>query len=442
MSATETTINRKKPSWMTEPMEEVPFNPTEVDVIATKVRTWNKTHPGNVFYRHCIKDAVKAYNLSTATEVRNCAEKLYNLLVTERRGRFLKLPEGLTTHHTCKVLTQRRTMDKIIHALKTARSRVEVEKLRVNNVKTPKNGSNKVNDNIQSHEQAFLRELTNPQTPNSKKRKLVTPSTAGSWSKQKSGNSKPVKATSSTKRKPIYSKIPNDKPTYRAEQANPDWPIHDYALHCISKVCSQADPATAHRALDQPLDLSMEESKQQRLMRLQLRQRFVASQSIGLTPIEFARRLLSLWGGKLLQVPVAPKPKRVKVPAQQQQQSSALQLFPSSPAETSLKQTDGNDVDLAVAAPTLCSTTSLHTPSQEKGLAIDLKPSPISLPTLPEQQQSLPQLDAQRCAELVEVETAQYKMFKASGLSNETITAMCPQLKDLIEVVEPTTVRD
>jgi hypothetical protein len=120
---------------------------------------------------------------------------------------------------------------------------------------------------------------------------------------QKSG---PKNSSSSplptNKQKTIRSKIitPPPKKTiivYKAVKG--DKHINDHALKLITVVCSQRNPSTAHRILDVPLG---DEDEKERLMRLQLRQRFASASSIGMTPIEFGRKILNLWGGKLIRV--------------------------------------------------------------------------------------------------------------------------------------------
>jgi hypothetical protein len=96
--------------------------------------------------------------------------------------------------------------------------------------------------------------------------------------------------------------------------------IHKYALELISLVCSQSDPNRAHQVLDTPThDFTIDnEPEKERLMRLQLRQRFASGISMGITPVEFARKLLALWGGKLV-----PRKSRKKSTSKQQKSTSS-----------------------------------------------------------------------------------------------------------------------
>jgi hypothetical protein len=227
------------------------------------------------------------------------------------------------------------------------------------------------------------------------------------WNNHKSARP----ATPRIKRRTHYIKPIHDKPSYKAIQGNPEQPIHEYALHLLSMVCSQANPATAHYALDKPIDsMGDDESEQERLMRLQLRQRFVSAQSVGMTPIEFARRLLALWGGKLMQIPPAPPKKRRMTAEQNQpvqehkkkQQNGAesrmerrSSLDDDNHDETPVKESHDGDAHRDTV-PTPSSTSSFHTPDQNAALAFDFKPSPTPSPTPQEQQHFFQQLEKQQ----------------------------------------------
>ena len=146
----------------------------------------------------------------------------------------------------------------------------------------------------------------------------------------------------------VTTKTPGDvvhnrkrrKLEYKAT-SGPNRPIYGYALELISLVCNNSycvskagggsvggrgvnksdstltpPPTTKshdkdrvtghpqpHRVLDRPTGYTREsEPLRERLMRLQLRQRFASATSMGMSPIEFARKLLRLWGGTLEQV--------------------------------------------------------------------------------------------------------------------------------------------
>jgi hypothetical protein len=103
-------------SKMTEP--EIPFEPADNDIVSTKIRTWNRKHPGNIFYAQLINSNVKAdpSRFVDPAEVRKVAQGLYKILAIQRGGRFLKLPECALTSETCTVMSEKRSVEKIIHA--------------------------------------------------------------------------------------------------------------------------------------------------------------------------------------------------------------------------------------------------------------------------------------------------------------------------------------
>jgi hypothetical protein len=86
--------------------------------------------------------------------------------------------------------------------------------------------------------------------------------------------------------------------------------IHPYVLERITQVCntyqSTSNPAMAYQLLDKPLQkvdaLDNTESEKGRLMRLQLRHRLVAATASGMSLVEFCQKLLTIWGGSLLDV--------------------------------------------------------------------------------------------------------------------------------------------
>eukprot|EP00532_Pseudo-nitzschia_australis_P019834 CAMPEP_0168292722 /NCGR_PEP_ID=MMETSP0142_2-20121227/7339_1 /TAXON_ID=44445 /ORGANISM="Pseudo-nitzschia australis, Strain 10249 10 AB" /LENGTH=711 /DNA_ID=CAMNT_0008240607 /DNA_START=55 /DNA_END=2190 /DNA_ORIENTATION=+ len=132
------------------------------------------------------------------------------------------------------------------------------------------------------------------------------------------------RATNSTTRRPTPTATKANKKKkiiYEATDGS-NRPDYKYALDLISLVCNNSyvihnsarcsqerDGSTRHycqcqqfhRILDNPpFDYALDaESDKERLMRLQLRQRFASATSAGMSPIEFSRKLLNLWGATL-----------------------------------------------------------------------------------------------------------------------------------------------
>jgi hypothetical protein len=205
---------------------EIDFLPIDVDIVSTKLRTWNLKHPGNKFYTELVHKKILGITESDdQAEFRRVAEEIVHMLTIERGGRFLKLKEGDKGPTRCILMERKNAISKTIHALRTAQSKLAVgdsqpavKKKKVNVVKLAKTRD-----------------------------KSLTP-------RLSSGN-----------RSPVFESI-----VYQAKQGNQ--PIHKYALKSISLVCNQSDPATAHRVLDKPSpEYTFEgEPDKERLMRLQV----------------------------------------------------------------------------------------------------------------------------------------------------------------------------
>lgn len=115
--------------------------------------------------------------------------------------------------------------------------------------------------------------------------------------------SKPAESPSDTVRtKPLW------KPKVHEAKSGAT-PIPDYTLNLISFMCNQSYPEDALVALDTPLETNdgtnVDESDSERQIRLQLRHRYIAAMSIGISPLTFSRRLMQLWGGTVLSSTVA-----------------------------------------------------------------------------------------------------------------------------------------
>mmetsp|Transcript_14005 Transcript_14005/g.35226 ORF Transcript_14005/g.35226 Transcript_14005/m.35226 type:complete len:763 (+) Transcript_14005:311-2599(+) len=165
-----------------------------------------------------------------------------------------------------------------------------------------------------------------------KQSKASSPVEPGSQNAKRSRDKNKISSINRKRRKLVYKAI-----------SNPKQPIYGYALDLVSLVCNNAYSVTKnsngthkksasktssspknnnppntfskedrtlkctqqpHMVLDRPSNGFTEDSEpiKERIMRLQLRQRFAAATSVGMSPIEFARKLLKLWGGTLEQV--------------------------------------------------------------------------------------------------------------------------------------------
>lgn len=252
----------------------IPFDPAPVDVVSTKLRTWNLSHPGNLYYTDLVNTNVVSLDKEDINEIKRRAEKIVYSITVERGGRFLRPPDGDTQPTTCVILDGKQALAKVVHALRTAQLRLD----KADSAPPKKNG------------------VGRPAKP--KPTPVAKPSTQ---------SPRPRSRRSSA----------SDSLMYQAISKNKKIPQH--TLNLITSVCNQLDAETAHRILDLPLEgQSLDnETDLERRMRLQLRHRFAAAAAIGMSPLEFASRLLKLWDGKLITTKRRPKPKPVKSPPEE-----------------------------------------------------------------------------------------------------------------------------
>ena len=317
-STTPTGALPTSPSMTKEPTneQEIPFQPTNNDVVSTKIRSWNARHPGNVVYRAMIHDAVERCTFQSPQDFRAAAEVIFREITQVRGGRFLLIPDCEVSSTTCKILPEKKAVEKILHALKVRKSRKELEDAGL---------SGRIPPSKVTGGPSYLPEAGNP------KSKLAI-SKAKSQSKLGNKQKKAVGPTSPRKRL--------DQVGYKAVPGK-TIKIHPSALEMISMVCSQVDPRTAHYVLDTPLGEYTQENEpdQERLARLQMRARFAAGVQAGITPIEMARKLLKMWGGTLKEVKVQP---RRRSPMTSRQKDDGNNSAP----EVKMEATEGNPIQL------------------------------------------------------------------------------------------------
>jgi hypothetical protein len=222
--------------------ESVPFNPTEADVVCTKLRTWNTKHPGNLVFNKLIQGKIPS--IKNDADFRTVADELIDFVIIQKGARFLKLSDkeffAGNTPRMCSIMNRKQCLHKVMRSMRTAHARFH-----------------------------------GTMTPRSK--------------------NKPRK-----KRSKGYEAKPGDRP------------IHSHALQLISMVCNSSSKNLAYRVLDKPSpEYTLEtEPEKHRLMRLQIRHRFASAKASNMSPIEFSKRLLELWGGTLSRVtPQMPRPK-------------------------------------------------------------------------------------------------------------------------------------
>jgi hypothetical protein len=216
---------------------EIEFVPTAVDVVSTKLRTWNLKHPGNMFYTNLVQQKmfsdIKTYE-EDPLEYKRVAERIVDLLTVERGGRFLKLKEGAVKPTTCTVMGRKLCVNKVVHALRTAQSKQEVRNTQGNNNNNNANGTANANANA------------NGGPPIVKKKKVSLPKVPKSNKERPGDKSQSPRPRTVPRRSAAIDCI-----VYRAKEGS-NQHIHKHALELISLVCNQNDPSTAHYVLDKP----------------------------------------------------------------------------------------------------------------------------------------------------------------------------------------------
>lgn len=263
--------------------EEIDFDPRENDVVSTKLRTWNLKHPGNLFYTDLVNSSVSEVQGEDIADFKRVAEKIVHIIHVERNGRFLKLKDGDINPTKCTILNHKPCVSKVIHALRTAQIRREITETTASSTKKKKSSDAK-GSNAESNRKRPLNETKGSSGENNRKVQQ-----GKSRSRRSSGAAPELIA-------------------YKAQEGSQ--PVSKYILDAISAVCNQTDPEYAHRILDTPINgYTIEnEPEKERLMRLQIRHRFAAAAAIGMSPLEFAEKLLKLWGGKLIVTKLDPPP--------------------------------------------------------------------------------------------------------------------------------------
>lgn len=142
------------------------------------------------------------------------------------------------------------------------------------------------------------------------------------------------------------------------EAVKGDKPIDPHAMELIALVCNHRD----YRVLDHPFDgKGKTEPEKERLMRLQIRQRYVAAKAAGMSTLEFSEKLMNFWGGKIVereketiatQNPSSPKKKVLETPqAESTQEGPSISVPVSQDSNTSSEaKADTSPSDLVVVS--------------------------------------------------------------------------------------------
>ena len=212
----------------TEEHCRIAFEPADIDVVCTKLRTWNCKHPGNLVFNQAMGEKIPL--IQHDRDFRIFAENLIET-VLQRGGRFLKLDDkdcrgdglGHLRPKLCAVMTQKQMIHRVLRSLRTAHAKFHG---------------------------------------------TMPPRAIGSSSKSKT--KQPFQQQQQQQRQQQQQE--EESKRYQA-RAGKHQPVHPHALEMISLVCNIRTGQNAYRVLDTPvLKFTIDtEPEKERRMRLQVR---------------------------------------------------------------------------------------------------------------------------------------------------------------------------
>lgn len=108
--------------------------------------------------------------------------------------------------------------------------------------------------------------------------------------------------------------------------------VDPYAKDIITLMCNQTNAKKASTVLDEPLASPFrspeDETDKQRLLRLQLRQRYIAALTIGMSPVNFSVKLMEVWGGTVHERRIAIKGANTPKAAEGKKKEKAPEVAP------------------------------------------------------------------------------------------------------------------
>ena len=299
----------------------------EMDIIVARGITCFKKHPGNSLYRDLVLDALA--KMKKGANIHGLIQSIIECMVIQRGGRFL-IPD----EHGWRVMEETAIRLKILYAIKNAERKAykdvdrdeltgsEEEEHSTKTKKRKRNGEEEHSPKPPKRKQSRVEEHS-PKPPKRKQNgeeehssRMRKPRTPAGLSNIKSPI---VKSLEHPAPEPIPMRVPiSTRPPIIHEAREGSTVIPTFTLKLISFMCNQSCPEAALVALDAPLE--QEETDSQRQTRLQLRQRYIAAMSIGMSPLTFSKRLMGLWGGNVLYINIThniSSPQEESLPAAQ-----------------------------------------------------------------------------------------------------------------------------
>jgi len=261
------TVIRLGATSMAFPIGSMVVNPRDEDIVATRSKRW-ADHIGTVFYRNLIVHSIQKLVEGSEVSQSQLADRILRILTKDRRGLFLlEKDDG-----TLVVMNASAARNKVTLALTRGR---------------------KAEHRRKEQELGLVHKKIKP----AKEGKVLN-MTSSAVTKNVNA---PIEKLISADRVKVGSLEYHSKggaSVYLAKEGSIAVP--EYTLSLISFMCNQTDPQAALTALDNPL--LKNEDDGQREIRLQLRHRYIASLSVGISTQTFSQRLMQIWGGSVIQV--------------------------------------------------------------------------------------------------------------------------------------------
>jgi len=273
---------------------QIPFDPTDRDVVSTKLRHWTLTHPGTLEYGRLLNEFVEhklPNNPSTISELKEAAQEIIDIIQLDRGGRFLRISADAGHEpKVCILMTPKGIMSKVQSALKGKQTAL-LKKQGIFVPQGPKTlGFTTPLETPSCRNEGEKRKAateeptattpttsinTTTATPKSKRKKLGHSNSGNTTPRYPKHVTKLYKAiiptdTSSTTTPITTSSTDKNKETNKETMVVPNSNIHPYALELIGHVCNFRNIACLDKPLPTKYQYPEDEPEKERLIRMQV----------------------------------------------------------------------------------------------------------------------------------------------------------------------------
>jgi len=306
----------------------IPFDPSPQDVVSTKLRSWNQTHPGNLAYQELLNHYAHQLSPPSNTEyetnrksIQEYAVKIANYIEHDLGGIFIKIDAGVVNPKICTRMNERQILEKIRIGLRNKYdSLLKRKSLGIINPTTVRvQIMTPMTTTKRNKQQKMMkrRKTTNVCTTDEKERPipsfLLTPSPpimpSAKRAKRRKQPSRPSKKEITEERAGLEQEYSQrcDEHTlairYQAKQGQYS-NIAPYALELITRICNHKGGISLLQIPGPRYQMKDDEAEpeEDRRIRQNLRHRFCAAQAQHISVVAYAKRLVEdIWGGILEQ---------------------------------------------------------------------------------------------------------------------------------------------